>query len=284
MRLLLKIFFIIFAIIGVERLCHRATDGFAMVNIYPPPGDHTLWQCSETLDPNLISQTYRYYSCGSQSYIFLSDDGKTVLKFFKFQHIRIPPWLEYFPSNPYLDTKRAKKRRALETTFNSITLAYDIFRKETGLLFIHLTKTHHLNTRIKLIDKIGKTHQLDLDLIPFLIQKKGTLAYQAIEHWIEQGEVEKAKSGIKNLLSLALCRCKKGIFDKDPNFRTNFGFINDTPFQIDFGRFALDPLEKKPHVYRAEMIRITRDFQQWIEKNHPNLLDYFNKELHILIE
>ena len=282
MRLALKIFFIALAAIGVERLCHKATDGFAMVNVYPPHDDNSAWQTSDPLD--LHSSTYRYYASGSQSYVFLSEDGKTVLKLFKFQHMRIPPWLEYFPSNTYLATKQAKKRQVLEKTFNSISIAYNLLRQETGLLFIHLAPTNHLETQVTLIDKIGKKHLLDLDTVPFLLQKKGTLAYDTIDAWMEKGEIEKAKTGIQNLLTLALQRCKKGIFDKDPDFSTNFGFIENIPFHIDFGRFTLDPQEKDPSVHRPEMIRITQDFRHWIEKNHSDLLPYFDKQLLALFE
>lgn len=279
MRLLLKIFLVALTFIGVERLCHRATDGFAMVNVYPPKDDNSHWATDEPLE--LTSETFRYFDSGSQSYVFISDDGQTVLKLFKFQHMRVPPWLEVFP---ILKEKKAKKRKVLAKTFNSISIAYDLFKAESGLLFIHLAKTDHLKKRITLIDKIGKSHTLDLDEVPFLLQKKGDLAYAAIDRWMELGEIEKAKSGIKKLLLLALSRCEKGIFDKDPDFKTNFGFIGETPFQIDFGRFTLDPDEKSPTIHNPEMIRITRDFNVWIEENHPDLLTCFENELTAILE
>lgn len=284
MRFLLKIFLIVSAFFWVERFCHKATDGFAMVNVYPPQGNHQMWERIEPLDPQLISSPYRYFSSGSQSYVFISEDNQTVLKLFKFQHMRIPPWLEYLPSFPYLEAKREKKRQVLEKTFSSISLAYDFFREETALLYIHLAPTDHLHTQVTLIDKIGKKHVIHLDQIPFLIQRKGTLAYQAIDEWMEKGEIEKAKQGIKNLLHLALQRCQQGIFDKDPDFSTNFGFIGSAPFQIDFGRFVADETEKDPTIYQPEMIRITRHFHHYLEKNHPDLLHCFEEELLTLVE
>ncbi|NGX51104.1 MAG: hypothetical protein K1060chlam2_00961 [Chlamydiae bacterium] len=282
MRLLLKIIFIALALFSVERLCHRATDGFAMVNVFPPPGDNSSWQRTESLA--LTSNTFTYYASGSQCYVFLSEDGKSVLKLFKFQHMRTPPWLNTLPLSGLLRAKRAKKRQILERTFNSLSLAYDLFREESALIFLHLDRTTHLKSQVTLIDKIGKRHSLDLDSLPFLIQKKGELAYTSFDRWMERGEVEKVKRGIRELLTLALSRCKAGIFDKDPDFSTNFGFIDTTPFQIDFGRFTLDQSEKEPRVHRPEMVRITRNFHRWIEKNHPDLLDYFEKELLAIIE
>lgn len=264
---------------GVERLCHQATDGFALVNVYAPPGDNSQWKRTDSPDPNLLNQTYHYLDCGSQSYVFVSEDGKTILKLFKFQHMRTPPWLNFLPSVGKLGEKRAKKREILEKTFTSYSIAYDYLREETGLLYLHLAKTDHLKQKLTITDKIGRHHTLNLDTVEFILQKRGILAYEAITSWMNQGEREKAEEGIRNLLKLATHRCHVGIFDKDPDFSTNFGFIGETPFQIDFGRLSLSEEEKNPEVYRPEMIRITRDFEAWIAKNHPDLLDSFRKEL-----
>jgi len=279
MKRLVKIFLFALLIFGVERLCHKATDGFAMANIYAPPGDNGKWHRTEMPDPALLTQTYHYLSCGSQSYVFVSQDGKTILKLFKFQHMRTLPWLDFLPSKGSLGEKRRKKRTILEKTFNSYTLAYDQLKKETALLYIHLAKTDHLKKTLTIIDKIGKRHTLDLDQVEFILQKRGTLAYETLTSWMKKGETQKGEEGIRNLLRLAIRRCQSGIFDKDPDFSTNFGFIEEIPFQIDFGRLTPSENETDPKIYAPEMIRITRDFERWIAENHPDLLDSFRKEL-----
>lgn len=279
MKRLVKIFLFIFLVWGVERLCHRATDGFALANIYAPIGDNSKWKRLDSPDPDLLNQTYHYLGCGSQSYVFASEDGTTVFKLFKFQHMRTPPWLNFLPSKGKLGEKRAIKREVLEKTFTSYSIAYDYLREETGLLYLHLAKTSHLKQKLTITDKIGKHHILDLDNVEFVFQKRGVLAYEAITAWMAQGEMKKAKKGIQNLLKLATHRCHLGIFDKDPDFSTNFGFVGETPFQIDFGRLSLSDDEKNPKIFGPEMIRITRDFEEWIAKNHPGLLDSFREEL-----
>ncbi len=279
MKRLVKIFLFAILFFWVERLCHRATDGFALVNVYAPTGDNAKWHRTDTPDPKLLNQTYRYLDSGSQSYVFVSDDGKTILKLFKFQHMRTPLWLDFLPSKGKLGKKRCKKRKTLEKTFNSYSLAYDQLKEETGLHYIHLDKTDHLHQKLTITDKIGRHHTLDLDKIEFILQKRGTLAYNSITQWVERGEIHKARLGIRNLLQLAVHRCHLGIFDKDPDFSTNFGFIKETPFQIDFGRLSPSEVEKEPTTYAPEMIRITRDFEEWISENHPDLLNSFRKEL-----
>ncbi|MBF5060283.1 hypothetical protein [Candidatus Neptunochlamydia vexilliferae] len=279
MKRLLKIFLFVSLLIGIERLCHRATDGFAMVNVYAPPGNNSEWKSKGSPDPALLNQTYTYFNSGSQSYVFLSEDGKTILKLFKFQHMRTPPWLNLLPSVGKLGEKRTKKRAILEQTFNSYTLAYEKLREETGLHYIHLTKTDHLQTQLTIVDKIGVHHTLDLDGVEFVLQKRGALVYDQIDQWMEAGEHKRAEKGLRALLRLAVHRCHQGLFDKDPDFATNFGFMGETPFQIDFGRLSVAPEEKNPEVYAPEMIRITRALEAWIQNNHPALFIPFKEEL-----
>lgn len=264
---------------GVERLCHIATDGFAMVNVYSPKGDYQKWHRDCIFPDELLGQTFTYFDSGSQSYVFVSEDGSTVLKLFKFQHMRTPPVLDFLPDLGPLGRKREKKRRVIEQTFNSLCLAYDQMREETGLLALHLSETTSLHQTLTIVDKIGKRHEIDLDRIPFLIQKKGQLAYNAIDTWMEKGETETAEQALRSLLRLAVSRCHKGIFDKDPDFETNFGFIGKRPFQIDFGRLSVAKQEKEANVYGPEMIRITRAMEEWLAKNHPILLHAFHEEL-----
>jgi len=279
MKRLFIIFLSAFLFFLAERLCHKATDGFALVNVYAPRGDHQKWHREGEVPEYLLKQTFTYFDSGSQSYVFLSEDGGTVLKLFKFQHMRTPPFLNFLPDVGPLGKKREKKQALLEKTFDSLCLAYDEMKEETGLITLHLAKTSNLKQSITIVDKIGKRHLLDLDEVEFLLQKKGTLAYAAIDRWMIEGNQADAETAIRSLLRLAESRCRKGIFDKDPDFSTNFGYIETVPFQIDFGRLSLSPEEKEWEIYGPEMIRITRTFESWIAENHPVLLNSFVEEL-----
>ncbi|WP_420422649.1 hypothetical protein [Simkania sp.] len=266
---------------GVERLCHRATDGFAMVNVYPPKGDYSYWETEEPfpIATTTLEKPFHYLNSGSQSYVFLSEDGETVLKLFKFQHMRVLPWLDLLPLPNYFSSmrnkKRAQKRAVLECTLSSYQIAFENLREETGILYF----STRLGKKVTIYDKIGKKHTVDLSKTPFVLQKKASLVYDTIDNWMNLGQKEKAEQGLRDLLHLALVRCQKGIFDKDPDFSTNFGFVNHHPVQIDVGRLSLDDKEKKPEVYQDEMIRITRDLQEWIAQNHPGLLPFFDEEI-----
>ncbi|WP_158307214.1 hypothetical protein [Simkania negevensis] len=276
-----KFFLFLLLFFGVERLCHRATDGFAMVNVYPPQGDYSAWEAVEPFphEISMLDQPFHYLNSGSQSYVFLSEDGETILKLFKFQHMRIPPWLEFLPLPNSLshkrDKKRLQKRKTLESALSSYQIAFEKLREETGILYF----STHFGKKITIYDKIGKKHIVDLRHTAFVLQKRATLVYDTIDTWMGHGQREIAEQGLRDLLQLALARCQKGIFDKDPDFSTNFGFVKNRPVQIDVGRLTLDEEEKKPEIYQNEMIRITRDFQKWIALNHTELLPIFDEEI-----
>jgi len=278
---LARFLFILLLFFGIERLCHRATDGFALVNIYSPKGEAYPWQSDLPLKESeiLLDEPFYYLNSGSQSYVFLSKDGQTVLKFFKFQHMRIPPWMDGLPLPAPLAKKKAKKRAVLLRTMNSYKIAFEAMREETALLYVHLAPSSNLKKKVTVYDKIGKRHVIDLDKVEFVLQKRATLVYDTLDSWMANGERERAEKGIHDLLELAVSRCKKGIFDKDPDFSTNFGFVGSQPVQIDVGRLTPSAEESNPAVYRGEIVRITRSFQEWIEKNHPDLLDFLDKEI-----
>ena len=163
MKRLVKIFLFAILFFGVERLCHKATDGFAIVNIYAPPGDNSKRHRAEMPDPKLLTQTYRYLNCGSQSYIFVSEDGKTILKFFKFQHMRIPPWLDFLPSKGKFGKNRLKKRKILEETFKKSKKHISTIILSGSNIELDRTSLGTMNS-----STVKSLEKSEYDLIPFM--------------------------------------------------------------------------------------------------------------------
>lgn len=283
-RYIFKLSLSVAAFFGIERLTHLATDGFQVVRIQNPLplSSNSFLEDKESIK-KILSQKFRYLDCGGQSYVFLSEDGNYVLKFFKFHHVRIPVWMNYLPLSKkmkdYRSYKIAKKAKSLNRTFSSYNIAFEHFKDKTGLVFLHLEKTSFLSTKIEIIDKIGIHHKIACDDVAFVVQKRGTLFTKQIDTFMKMGDVEKAKQAISAILELAIVRCERGIGDEDPNFCTNFGFIDGNAAQIDVGRFFLDETEKNPNVYRPEIYRITRDLQSWIKVNHPELKAHFDEKI-----
>ncbi|MBS0604351.1 MAG: hypothetical protein JSS60_04845 [Verrucomicrobia bacterium] len=279
---------VLFAVLA-KQFCYKKTDGFALYKILSDLSFNQEWECpplsqadSEQLE-KILSQPFHYLAKGAQSYVFASEDGETVIKFFRVYHMRPPLWMTALslplPLQPYRICKMIEKRVELGKDFQSYTIAFQQMKEETGLLYLHLNKTSHLKKHLTIYDKIGIAHDLDLDKMEFLVQKKATLVYPSIERLMKSEGEAAAREAIGALVHLLVNRCEKGIFDKDPDLNTNFGFLDKRPIQIDIGRFRLDPERNNPDVYRNEIIRITDNFRQWLESNYPPLSEHLLSEI-----
>ncbi len=273
----------------VERLCHKATDGFALnKTIYP-----LTEELADELEPFsvkhkhakdiLTNHSFHYLASGAQCYAFDSDDHKYILKLFKFQHMRIPPWIKYLPLptslERYRTAKLARKRQVIAELFGSFQLASRYLKEETGILFLHLRKTSDFQAQLTIFDKIGKQHKLNIDTTYFVLQLRADLAYDKINEWMKKGKISKARDGIRSLVALAATRCEKGLFDKDPDFRTNFGFVKGRATQIDIGRFSKRRHHCKKSICQPEIIRITREFRKWLQEHHEALVEVLDEEV-----
>ncbi|MGH2612730.1 MAG: hypothetical protein ACRDFB_06730 [Rhabdochlamydiaceae bacterium] len=243
---------------GTARFCKKQTGSFTIARISSSLSFHPEWKIEPSNEEQIrqiLSQPYRFLGKGAQSFVFASDDGNTVIKFFRHHHL--------------------KKKSKLAKDFGSYKLAYEKLRTETGLLYLHLNKTTHLNQTLDLIDKLGIHHPIDLDKYEFLVQKRARLAYPALEQWMSEGKIAEAKEALTALVHLLAARSNKGIHDKDPDLNTNFGFIGTTPIQFDIGRFKL----RETPADRNELVRITDNLHQWLMQRAPELDEHLKQEL-----
>src|SRR5437868_3279127 len=80
-----KILLSLLLLYGVERFCHKQTDGFSIYNISSNLSFREEWEIpQETTEAKIIlAQPFYYLGKGAQSYVFESEDGNFVLKFFR---------------------------------------------------------------------------------------------------------------------------------------------------------------------------------------------------------
>lgn len=287
-----KIIFITVGFFAAQRLCHHATDGFALPKIKSKIDYHAEWEIpalsheEELRVKQILRQPYRYLGRGAQAYVFASGDGQTVIKFFRHHRMRtllchagcILP--EKWRNR--LQETIDKRRNKMIKDFHSYKLAYESLKEETGLLYIHLNKSSDLHIELPLYDKIGVLHHLDLDQMEFVVQKRAELIYPSLEKWIQDNQIDQGKKSLTELVQLLKRRCVKGFFDKDPDLSTNFGFIQGHPIQIDIGRFKEDALRCDPNVYADEIVRITDQLSQWLAKRSPELSQHLQSEVEAL--
>lgn len=160
------------------------------------------------------------------------------------------------------------RRQAL---YQSYQIAYERLQEETGVEYLHLTKTRYLKKAIHLKTKNGKTLTLKLDDIEFMVQKRATPIFEEINAHPEQGE-----KIIASIIALIKSRKKKGFGDNDINCEKNLGIYNGKAFQIDVGEFYL--IFPQP-VQKEELVKATLDLRFFLEKNHPHLITSLDKAI-----
>lgn len=258
MQWVVKLLIFVLCFYGTAKFCKKQTGSFTVARISSELPFHPEWVVeneNEAEVQKILAQPYRFLGKGAQSFVFASEDGKWVIKFFRHQHLQ--------------------KNGKLAKDFGSYKLAYEKLRNETGLLYLHLNKTNHLHQTLDLIDNLGIHYPIRLDQYEFLVQKRAMPAYPALQQWINEGKIEEAKEALTALVRLLAARSEKGIHDKDPDLNTNFGFIGTTPIQFDIGRFKMR--QNPPD--STELVRITDNLHQWLMQREPILDEHLKREL-----
>lgn len=271
-----KIVLFIVLFIAAERYCHKMTHGFRINNIYSDLTFDPVRERAQEVNSirPLLSQPYYFLDSGGESYAFLSEDGQYVLKFFKYQHMCTKTWL--VPLLPQKEIDRRKMR--FHRFFKSCTLAYDHFRKETGLIFIHLNKSHNLNIKLKIFDPNHIAHQVDLDKLEFALQKKVSMAAPTFTALAQTGQIEMAKARLNTLLELIVHRCEMGLADHDGQLR-NFGFLGNEAIAVDLGCFSIDETLKSSQGIKRTLLKESINMKKGLKIAYPELEEHLDEKI-----
>jgi hypothetical protein len=272
----------------IERFCHKQTKGFRLTNILSDLQPRPEWSTPspDSKLSELFSQTYSFLGAGGQCYSFISEDGTTVLKFFKHHHMRVPSFFKRFPLPASLASRRdrysAKCEGKLISTFNSCKLAYEEFKEETGLIYVHLNKTDFLKQSVTIRDKLGISYKIDLDQTEFIIQKKAHLVFKDLKRRILHSSLEDSKLMINSILEFIYDRYKKGIKDHDNGLRRNFGLFQDRLIEIDVGSFAKATVPHNSRLLEEELRNKTKRLSHILYKKSPVLFTYYEEKIQTL--
>lgn len=279
-KFFLSLFIGIVVVFALARVYYALTDDFRLSNISYELPYNEEWQTPlpegeqrEALE-GILSQKFTYLGKGAQSYAFGSQDGKYVLKFFKFKHIRptflinmLPP---FSPFKEMKEQKINKKAGKVYGIFKSYKIAYDHDKDNTQLIYIHLNKTKDLDLSATIVDKLGLNYHLDLDDVVFILQKRGVTLRDKLALSLNQGNVAQAAIDIRAILAMYLSEYKNGIYDRDHGVPQNSGFIADVPFHLDPGKFSFGDEFKDPNFYERDITWVALKIKFWLDKSFPN--------------
>lgn len=252
-RVLFLLLFLSLAL-SLPHMVKRLTCGFRIEKLRLDFPYHPEWEVEA--DPSfheILQQKYTFLGKGTQSYVFESEDGKYVIKLFRF------------------DCPQIKEK--VPALFNACKLSYDSLRKETGLLYIHLNLTPKGLPRLHCKDAIGRSYAFDLNQMRFALQTRAQdfrktlkLAYQ---------NPQEMQRRLDEFIHLLQSRTAKEILNTDPNLSRNFGFLEEEAIEFDFGNYRhIAGLEQK-----KEIQRYTRQMRRWLQKNAPEWVAYFDEKI-----
>jgi len=213
----------------------------------------------------ILSQPFTYLSHGGQSTVYESQDKKYVIKFFNPRAVIKKNWFDQFAklrrlnSLKWITNTYFRQKQRLKKYFLRYELAFKDLKEETGLVYVHLDPSTSLAQTMKMTDKEGNDHQIQLDAYPFVLQKKVELTMHHLDRLLKSGDVEGAKASVKQIYDLFLSRAQKGYTDRLQTLYKNYGFFEGRAVQLDVGRIRKIPaIAENP---KKEMERVVSNIK-----------------------
>ncbi len=289
MKFFFKILVFIVIFTSVGHFCRKQTKGFSLHKITSKtlslsqektPLDQQLQNQLETI----LEQPFYFFSRGGQCYVFLSGDGKTVLKFFKQHHIRFWHWFKTISLPTFFDPFREKllkkhEHQSSPYLFQSCKIAYEELKEHTGLIYLHLNTTEIFKKKLTIYDNLKIAHQIDLDQTEFVLQKKAEPLRTRFKSLIKTDQIGEAKNCIDSILDLMKERYEKGVYDRDPNMHTNYGFIEGRAIEIDIGSYVKDLSLQEANAFQDKLVKRIKQLNRWLKKHSPELSLYLTEKM-----
>lgn len=278
---------------GIGRIYYYTTDGFTTSNIASTLEFDERFETKRISDEDknlidsVLSQKFSYLGKGCQSYVFASEDGQYVIKFFKYQRLTPQKWHNLFAFIPAFNEHRLmkieQKKLELESIFSSCKLAFDELRQETGLVFVHLNKSKDLNKKLVIFDKLNFEHHLNLDDFEFLIQKRAHMLEATLHQQMKANKADMAKRLLDDLFDTLVAEYQKGFGDNDHALLQNTGVIDGKAVHIDVGQFVQNENLKNMDILTQEIFNKTYRLRLWLNQQYPELSEHLDQRLHAFI-
>ena len=277
------LFILCFSILHL--LCKHLTLDFDDQDLLPlcPLGsqEDTSHLPTDTPLSTMLDQPYYFFAKGNQAFVFLSEDGRYVLKLLKPGYPQCHFWgcslsFAYIPLAKTIyklckqDCFQAKIHKDIQSYLN----AFLCFKEQSKLEYLHLAKTSHLKTRLRLEDPLHNLRLFDADSTCFLVQKRVDPFFPTLENWIKQGDLDQAKRAIDEVIDLLADRFELGFVKSTHKFHRNFGFFESHPVQLDIGRLIMMKHSTDQPLTQTILQGQAEPLLHWLQKHYPSLSNH----------
>jgi len=249
------------------------TDGFTPSLIKAPLIAASAPSLSSDLQ-EILSQPFHYLGKGRQCFVFASEDGKFVLKFFNQKYLKMP----WYAALPFFHEKEKRKRERRNHFYRE---SYPIALREfgEGILYLHLGSAREQLPMVCAVDRVGQPWTFDLNQLPFVLQKKGVLFYPALRAIYEREGRGALCREIDSFVQAIASRIEKQIGDADQDVEHNWGYVEGELVHIDPGRLYLNKALSDPNERRDEWGSATHAFRKWLEALDPETALYLDEKI-----
>jgi len=219
----------------------------------------------------------RFYNLGRgrQSYAFLSEDGRYVIKIPRYGRFRLPLWLQAMNLKcleSYRKHRIVKKQAAKEVLLQSFQIAFDSLKEESAIIAVRFPGEKGNGEVIKIADRLGRHYDLPLNTTGFVLQHKKVLFNEVFEKILLMKDREKIAHRFDQLLEVVATRARKGITCRDDAFMYNFGFDEFQAYQIDVGDFRRPITGNPKEIFDQSVQGSLKPIRAWIKKIDSDLL------------
>ncbi len=219
-----------------------------------------------------LDQPFTYFAKGYDMYAFRSKDGKYVLKIPRAK-MKAPFWYSLMPAcwkNP-----KSKSLCEIQTSFE---LARDYLKQQSQMLYLHFGKTS-TKKKLTLIDRKDRTFLLELDALPFYLQRYVPLFGDVIKESVSKNDIRAFQGQVAAFFEMIGVRHAKGLKKTDKMlWWKNYGYIEPgLVVEIDLGDIFHENGE-----YLSELDRYGALIRNWVLENTPlEFVNVYDAELQI---
>lgn len=220
----------------------------------------------------ILSQSFTYLAEGLQAFIYVSNDGKYILKTFKNLE-QSKDQFKRWGLNPDDITEGL-----IENSIKSYKLAFEKLKEETALLYIHVSNDPLPGQKLMLDDK-----EYVISDMQFLVQEKVELVQDRIKKLVSSGETEKVKKILEEIMDFIGHIWKKGITEDTFNWDHNYGYTSSGKLvQIDVGTFWEGDKYLKEELEAKKLLDSVS--QRWLDENFPEFSIFYREKAKELYE
>jgi hypothetical protein len=289
MQTLYKILVFIVLCIGLNELSQSRTHRFRYGELalaYTPPNKQEI---PSSDIKTLLSQTYYFLETCERYTAFLASDRATVLKVYKHKEFPLDRFLRKCTIKRNFQILKASLSEKIKNPreihlplsemIKNLERSTSIIRKSSALVYLHTQPTSWNIAKTTIIDPIGISYLLDLNLTCFSIQKAGVRANKHLRSLMQEGNITQIHTVLENLFETLVQTQNRGIFTDFPSLEERFALVEGKVCVWDLELFYAPTNPPAWHLRKMQWLLENEDLSQKLQVCSPTLTDTFDKKL-----